>query len=87
MDTRLLHCGGSNRSDQRRTLFYLTFTKKASKYEDLDRDSRLEEGTDLDAKPDMRRIANTECYRRMAHDLYEEYGNDVTLRGLIDRFS
>merc|ERR1711920_105991 len=62
MDTRLLHCGGGNSSHKRRTLFYLTFTRNF-KTHDLIEVSPLDDCIDLDADPDIRRIANTLSYR------------------------
>lgn len=83
MDTRLLHCGGANRSNNRRTLFYLTFAKLGCA-KDID---DLPEDVDLDANVSVRRIANSLSYQRIAAHLKEEYGSLVTLQGLVQRLS
>jgi len=82
MDTRLLHCGGANCSAARRTLLYLTFTKSKD-FQELPSENLLEDGVNLDADPDIRRIANTQSYRELARALHAEYGDMVTLQGLM----
>jgi ectoine hydroxylase-related dioxygenase (phytanoyl-CoA dioxygenase family) len=83
MDTRLLHCGSTNRSSKRRTLFYLTFAKP-----DCAKDiPEVPEGLDLDENVSLRRVANSFSYQKIARALKEEYGDLLTLQGLTEKLA